>query len=288
MAFCTNCGSKLSEGAKFCSECGATVDFSCKDKQNTRTTIFEGEIHKCPSCGEVLNSFVSNCPSCGYEIRGKQATYSVQQLYRELNKAASIQQKDLMIRNFPIPNAKEDIIEFLVLASSNILGEDDKDIFEAWVAKFEQGYQKALLLFGKETDFAKVQHIYDDFHRNADNEKSAKINKAAADTIIRNIVVCIGVVLMIVSVVIDSSGGNSSLIELVSGIALIASAASLAKRGASMIDFAIGAASGVIIIGLSFLLKNGSMGELLGGIVLIIIAINYFKSLKIKSKEEEK
>ena len=42
-----------------------------------------------------------------------------------------------MIRNFPIPNAKEDIIEFMILASSNILGEDERDIYVAWIVKFE-------------------------------------------------------------------------------------------------------------------------------------------------------
>mgnify|MGYP003436194760 FL=1 len=181
MPFCTNCGSRINDGSKFCSECGASI--STPNRENTtRKSVFDGEIHKCPSCGEVLNSFVAVCPSCGYEIRGKAATNSVQQFYWELNKTTSVEQKDLMIRNFPIPNTKEDILEFLILASSNIIGEDEKDIFEAWTAKFEQGYQKALLLFGQDTDFSRIQQIYDEYQMNIGNEKTKKINKKFFDS----------------------------------------------------------------------------------------------------------
>ena len=84
---------------------------------------------------------------------------------------------------------------------------------------------------------------------------------------------------MIASVIIDHNGGDSSLLELVSYIVLIASAASLFKRGAAIIDYAVGVASGLLMILLSFLLFNGSMGQLCGGIVLIIVVLNYFKSL---------
>ena len=89
---------------------------------------------------------------------------------------------------------------------------------------------------------------------------------------------------MIASVFIDRTGGDSSFLELISYIVLIASAASLFKRGASVIDYAVGAASGLLMILLSFLLFNGSMGQLCGGIVLIIVAVNYFKSLNHSKK----
>lgn len=283
MPFCTNCGSRVNDGSKFCSECGASVSVRSLDNA-TRQSVFDGKIHKCPSCGEVLSSFVGVCPSCGYEIRGKVATNSVQQFYWDLNKTTSIQQKDLIIRNFPIPNTKEDILEFLILASSNVIGEDHKDIIEAWTAKIEQGYQKALLLFGQNTDFSRIQHIYEEYQINIRNEKTKKINRFAADTIIRNITVCVGIVAVIIAIIVDKTGGNALMIELIGYIVLIASACSLAKRGASMIDFGVGAASGILTIGLSFMLDNGSMGELGGGVILIIIAITFFKGVGNKKK----
>lgn len=57
-------------------------------------------------------------------------------------------QKLEMIKTFPIPNSKEDIIEFMILASSNIGYTEQKNKMDeayedAWVTKFMQGYQKA-------------------------------------------------------------------------------------------------------------------------------------------------
>ena len=59
MAFCMNCGTELEKDAHFCSECGAKVPQIVKD--NERNIIYEGNIYKCPNCGEVLKSFVANC-----------------------------------------------------------------------------------------------------------------------------------------------------------------------------------------------------------------------------------
>lgn len=279
MAFCINCGQHLDEGAKFCSACGHSVAAD-KTINGGREAVYEGSVHKCPNCGEVLPSFVAHCPSCGYEIRGNSAVKSVQELYMEINKATSNSQKDTMIRNFPIPNSKEDILEFMVIASSNIIGEDDADIYEAWLVKFEQAYQKAVLLFKTDDDFSKIEKIYENCQNNISVEKQRKINRFTIDTIIRNIAIGAGMVLVIAAFFIDRTGGNSSLVELAGCIVLIASAASLFKRGAVFIDYIVSATSGLLMIPLSFLFDNGSVIELCGAIVLIIVAVNYFKSLK--------
>ncbi len=280
MTFCTNCGAQIAEGAKFCTNCGAANT----QAENIRKTVYDGNVHKCPNCGEILTAFASVCPACRYEIRGKSAVVSVQTFYSDLSKAQTTEQKDRMIRNFPIPNTKEDIIEFMILASSNILGEDEQNIYEAWLAKFEQAYQKALILLAGDPDLVRVQQIYSNCQININTEKRRRIGKITTDTVIRNIAACVGAILMIASVFIDRTGGNSVLLELVSYIVLIASAASLFKRGASVIDYAVGVASGLLMILLSFLLFNGSMGQLCGGIVLIIVAVNYFKSLNHSKK----
>ena len=285
MPFCTNCGSEITEDAKFCNNCGSAVNQSYKRAKNERETVFEGNIYKCPHCGEILNSFVSVCPACGYELRGKTATDSVKSFYLDLTRTQTSNQKDHLIRNFPIPNAKEDIIEFMILASSNILGEDDRDIYEAWLAKFEQAYQKALLMFSKDKDFVNIQQIYDSCVENINAENRRKINKFAFDTVTRNIATCVGLVILIVAVIMDRTGENASFIELVGCIVLIASSSSLLKRGAATIDYLVCAVSGALMLWISFMFDNGSMVELCAGIVLIIVAVNYFKSFNQSRKK---
>ena len=285
MPFCTNCGNEISKDAKFCNNCGAAVNQPCKSAKNERETVFEGNIYKCPHCGEILDSFVSSCPVCGHELRGKQATDSVKSLYIDLTKTQTSSQKGHLIRNFPIPNAEEDIIEFMILASSNILGEDDRDIYEAWLAKFEQAYQKALLMFSKDKDFANIQQIYDSCVENIDAENRRKINKFAFDTVIRNIATCVGIVVLIVSVIMDRAGRNSSLVELVGCIVLIVSASSLVKREAATIDYVVCAVGGALMLWMSFMLDNGSMVELCAGVVLIIVTVNYFRSFNQSNKK---
>lgn len=110
MPYCTNCGKEIVGNVKFCSNCGAVTN-NTNNVTSKRQTVFEGNIHKCPNCGEVLPSFAASCSSCGYEIRGNSAADSVKELYNSLNKEVSTSQKDSIIRNFPIPNSKEDILE---------------------------------------------------------------------------------------------------------------------------------------------------------------------------------
>jgi len=158
-----------------------------------RRTVFEGEIHKCPNCGEVLQSFVINCPTCGHEFRGAKNSTSVREfaakleeiersrpvkkfgLKKALANQTEVSETDLrkisLIRSFVIPNTKEDLLEFLVLASSNInlqryndfdsISESEQAVSDAWEAKFEQAYEKAKLSFGNTPEFKKIQAIYE-------------------------------------------------------------------------------------------------------------------------------
>lgn len=208
MAFCTECGHQLVEGAKFCYECGAKVNAPSSPQAAQRRTVYDGEIHKCPNCGDIMNAYESVCKSCGYERRGTKATSSVQELARKLEaieaqrlpkKATSIftqaftqghipktdEQKINLIQNFPIPNAKEDIMEFAVMAISNV----DPDVFStmsmsnpynnapkqaisnAWLSKFEQAYQKGRLMFGDSPELENMYSLY------IAKKKSIKIKK---------------------------------------------------------------------------------------------------------------
>ena len=161
MAFCSNCGKKLNAGAKFCDECGAGVRAESKNQ-----TVFEGNTHKCFHCGQPLGAFETRCRFCGTELRDVRSSNAVGELAEKLENASSEQQRINIIKNFPIPNTKEDIFEFMVLASSNFDSSYyaahlyEEDISDAWLSKIEQCYEKAKLSFGAHSDFAIVESMY--------------------------------------------------------------------------------------------------------------------------------
>lgn len=217
--FCSFCGTRLDVGARFCKNCGKTVgqsnQFTAEVNTATqleyekfsheliteRKIVYEGNLHKCPNCGEVLEAFVANCPSCGHEIRDKRSSSSVRELAMKLERIEAQKMpafeekksvmkmvfgKDLndedevekarehfeeqkkhekanIIINYSVPNTKEDIMEFMLLASSNInvkYGIDDV-VTKAWISKLEQVYEKAKLSMGNSSDFIQIERIYD-------------------------------------------------------------------------------------------------------------------------------
>lgn len=83
MAYCSNCGHQLVDDAKFCSECGTPVNNVVRSE---RKVVFEGDVHKCPNCGEILNSFTVECPACGYELRNTGSSIGVQEFILKLEK----------------------------------------------------------------------------------------------------------------------------------------------------------------------------------------------------------
>lgn len=157
--YCSNCGKQLAEGSKFCNSCGSQVGSSEQSASDSkRKIIFDGKIHKCPNCGSRLDSFEHKCKDCGYELRGSNVTNVVKELAEKLEKTDSSNKKNELISNFYIPNTKEDIYEFFILAISNLT--TDSKCEEAWKSKLEQTYHKAKLSFGKTSEFEYIDKIY--------------------------------------------------------------------------------------------------------------------------------
>lgn len=72
------------------------------------------------------------------------------------------EQKYNLIVNFPVPNTKEDLLEFMILISSNIDSKKELDDLEtkAWISKLEQVYEKANLVMGDTPHFSEINDIY--------------------------------------------------------------------------------------------------------------------------------
>jgi hypothetical protein len=139
----------------------------------------EGDLKKCPACGAPVNSFVSKCVDCSHEFRNIEAVSSIKKLHLELQegeddernkprgwaekidgelavaKAVANRQKSI-ISSFPVPNSKEDLMEFLSIANSEAskkLGffissvHPEAVLKNAWKAKCEQLIIKSKLIF---------------------------------------------------------------------------------------------------------------------------------------------
>lgn len=196
MRYCSNCGKSINPTDKFCPECGKKTG---ADSSTQREQVFEGNIHKCPNCGTVLASFLKNCPDCGYELRGSAGASSVHEFSIRYANATSNSQKVDLIRTFVIPNTKEDILEFVILASSNTdintysrtSDSDDndnsqQDVIEAWMAKLEQAVQKAGLLLEDDPYLEKIDKLYSEKKKSLDSarKKSGWKNIFQNDTLV--------------------------------------------------------------------------------------------------------
>lgn len=216
--FCPYCGTKLDDGARFCKNCGEAVSDTAKQipkaqqteapdgNPSERKTVYEGYIHKCPNCGEVLDSFAVNCPTCGYELRGARASSAVKEFSLKLEAIESRreyekplgpfavlnaqqrvsktdEQKISLIKSFSVPNTKEDMLEFMILATSSMnmriydstntsVSKSEKEINAAWFSKVQQVYEKAKRSYSTDSIFAEIQTLYDSC--NAEIKKSKK------------------------------------------------------------------------------------------------------------------
>lgn len=175
---------------------------SSASKKTTRQQEYAGIVLKCPNCGSPIGETTAICPDCGFKITGRAAVSSVQVFSEQLMAIEAGRRKDgltamlgvgvnpadqkklSLVRSFPIPNTVDDILEFMLLAVTNIdvglskntmmnryqggakSGESSltmpKTISDAWVAKMKQAYQKAEVAFPNDPAFSSIQKIYYD------------------------------------------------------------------------------------------------------------------------------
>lgn len=195
MKFCQYCGNQLNDAALFCDKCGQKVGDS--SKQNDNQPIKEGKVYKCPFCGEILPSNVDKCPTCGNEIRGREVVSSLKELTDKLEQTDDDAKKVSLIKTFPIPNSREDIVDFMLLASSNfdakhyVSYKRQDTVDSAWLTKIEQCYQKAQLLFSSKADLLTIENIYQEVQKKIKGTSKTKL-----------ILILVGVALIIVGAVL--------------------------------------------------------------------------------------
>lgn len=216
---CRKCGAKMNTNTKFCPECGTPVIEEIKAEVPKQTVIIEkkdgreSKIQKCPICGEIISSDTITCPSCGHEIRGRQAVSSVQAFFDNISSITDEDKKIEAIKMYVIPNNREDIMEFMLLATTNFdaklyaTNKQGENIAGAWHTKIEQCYKKAKLMFTDEKDIQKIEKLY-----NESESKAAAIKKAKLImTIVGIAMIVLSIILMSVSPRTTNEDGTTSV-----------------------------------------------------------------------------
>lgn len=120
----------------------------------------KGSIHKCPSCGAQLGAFVSSCVACGHEFTDVDANRSItalverfEEIEREVDEkgikgknrlTAILEKKARVIRDFPVPNSREDLQQLMFFIQPKIVNSVQPDPnIEDWRVKFIEVLNRA-------------------------------------------------------------------------------------------------------------------------------------------------
>jgi RNA polymerase subunit RPABC4/transcription elongation factor Spt4 len=257
VVFCTNCGTQLQDGAKFCPSCGTAAGGAAPAPIPAVEKV--GNIHKCPACGAEVPSMTATCPSCGHEFSDVRIADSIKEFFNRIVEMDSRPRskrentfkikialffglvvvlaaagffiydfegslemyqviigiativivalilflprahftdednaKKTLIENFPIPNSKEDLIEFLILASSKVVPANgfsnaavlQREWNKIWAIKCGQVYTKADIAFaGDEKSVSTVKNIREKTEKPIRQAKKQALLTAAAAAI---------------------------------------------------------------------------------------------------------
>lgn len=300
MAFCNQCGHELAEDAKFCSNCGKSVSSNATDQ---RQTVYDGKLHKCPNCGEIISSFVITCPSCGYELRDASSAGAVQEFARAIAGATDDAQRARLIRNFVIPNTKENVWEFIILAATNAETSDmTSEMSEAWLTKLDQCRHKADLMLQNDPNYSKIVAVYEKAYKKLKSDKAKKklmtagrtgkkvggflgkfvgrfLGKRIFPALPQCILVFVAVYVFYVALGIDRTGGNGVGYELLGGLILLLSASMLGYKKANFLNFIANSIAGVSLFKMAGQFHNGVLLQLVGGINFLYVIICFIEKL---------
>lgn len=199
--FCQSCGAKRKKEKVQSKNKEEEPDEKTEEEIKQTKKTKKESIYKCPNCGSSLESYTSDCPYCHTELRNIKPSESMENFSKGLEKIKSKEMpkyegkesllkktigidlsKDIeareafessfrrkinaevanYINNYPIPNSKEDLIEFMILVTSNITTKDDcpTEIKKAWESKMEQIYKKSKLTLKNPNDIKIIEDLY--------------------------------------------------------------------------------------------------------------------------------
>ena len=132
-----------------------------------------GNVVKCPNCGSTVPEGSAVCKKCGYTFQNVKANSSIEKLQEKLERLilheADVKEKMYIISNFPVPNTRADLLEFLAFLKmkSNAVGPRDggsseNDFSYAYWQLFSSCVQKAKISFANDQDFIPFFNKYEE------------------------------------------------------------------------------------------------------------------------------
>lgn len=120
----------------------------------------KGNINKCPSCGEAIGAFASSCKACGHEFTNIEANRTITALVKRFDEIETeaddkglksnkrqqfiLEKRARIIRDFPIPNAREDLLELIEYIRPKIKDSVSPDPnINDWRQKFNEVFNRA-------------------------------------------------------------------------------------------------------------------------------------------------
>ncbi|MBQ2177349.1 MAG: hypothetical protein II453_20640, partial [Alphaproteobacteria bacterium] len=127
-----------------------------------------GIVKKCPNCGAPYHPGTGKCPECGHlfqEMGGNSSAQrlaeGVQRILNDSNNKENIisqtfgvslgldklKKVEQYVLNFPIPNTKDDMLEFITSLDSKLKMIDSSDLQSVYKAKYKEVIKKAKIMF---------------------------------------------------------------------------------------------------------------------------------------------
>ena len=160
-----------------------------KSSRHSKAKEVAGNITKCPACGGNVKSFSINCQDCGHEFQNIQINESLETLINKLEDEEKnvypniqfgienhrLEKKISIITQFPIPNTKSAIVEFMMYSLPLIENKaiNNKEAL-AWKTKFEQSLIKLQIISKTPQELHLLQEFQEKFNKTVSNYNKSR------------------------------------------------------------------------------------------------------------------
>ncbi len=185
----------------------------------------QGVINKCPNCGGALKALSSTCNLCGHELVGVAANKTISDLVEKFDVIESevtqtgaqgvkrekeiILRKARVIRDFPVPNSREDLQSLIYFIHPKIQDNIKPDPnVDDWRVKFTEVLNLAKNAYKGD---AKTRFEFDEIEKSLNTTISSSLQKRAK----RYPIVAGGISLVVVLVVIGLISSQMDKLKLI-------------------------------------------------------------------------